>query len=129
MHSSRAPLRSPGGLPGGADLLAERLVFVSDVLALMAAARGVRPGPRPSGAPGRRPHAATVHRWILRGVGGVHLEAVKLGGRWATSVEAVDRFIDRLTHAATAPAPQLRPPAAARRAARLAAEAAEAEGL
>ena len=38
-------------------------------------------------------HVSTLHRYRLRGVGGVRLEAVKLGGRWYTSLEAIDRFV------------------------------------
>jgi hypothetical protein len=44
------------------------------------------------------PHLATVHRWRLRGVrGGVKLETCLCGGRRFTSVEAVQRFVDRLS--------------------------------
>jgi hypothetical protein len=50
--------------------------------------------------PGRRGRPVTqgcVMRWILRGVKGpggrrVRLEAVRLGGRWLTSLEALERF-------------------------------------
>jgi len=46
---------------------------------------------------GDRPVSVScIMRWILAGVptaaGRVHLEAVRLGGRWLTSVEAIDRF-------------------------------------
>jgi len=40
---------------------------------------------------------ATLHRWITYGTKGVRLEAAKLGGRWRTSEEAIQRFSDRLT--------------------------------
>jgi len=46
---------------------------------------------------GRRVHISTVYRWISRGVGGVRLEAVKLGRTLVTSREALQRFADRLT--------------------------------
>src|SRR5262249_50483744 len=39
----------------------------------------------------------TVYGWITRGASGVKLEAAKVGGRWRTSEEAVQRFSDRLT--------------------------------
>ena len=43
---------------------------------------------------GHRPDNATLWRWITRGVGGVKLEAVRLGGRSIyTSTEALHRFI------------------------------------
>ena len=38
------------------------------------------------------PHASTVQRWFLRGVRGVRLETVLIGGKRFTSVEALDRF-------------------------------------
>jgi hypothetical protein len=42
-----------------------------------------------------------VYRWILDGVrtphGKVRLEAIRLGGRWLTSVEALERFAARQT--------------------------------
>lgn len=48
---------------------------------------------------GQRPHAATLHRWRLKGVSGVQLETVRVGGRRFTSREAVRRFIERSTAA------------------------------
>lgn len=42
------------------------------------------------------PHIATLHRWRLRGVRGVKLETVLVGGRRFTSVEALARFTERL---------------------------------
>jgi len=45
----------------------------------------------PSGRPGRKVHIATIHRWFDRG----DLEFVKIGGRKFTSVEALNRFINR----------------------------------
>ena len=35
-------------------------------------------------------------RWITHGVDGQRLEAVKVGGRWMSTVAAVERFIERL---------------------------------
>lgn len=40
---------------------------------------------------------ATIYRWITQGSRGVRLEAAKVGGRWRTSEEAIQRFSDRLT--------------------------------
>jgi hypothetical protein len=67
--------------------------------------------------------ASCVLRWVLSGVrvpggGRIRLEAVRLGGRWLTSVEALERFAERQTPGLDAPkngAPP-RPPASRRRA-------------
>ncbi|MCU0711973.1 MAG: DUF1580 domain-containing protein, partial [Pirellula sp.] len=37
---------------------------------------------------GKRPDKATICRWIMRGVAGVKLEAVKIGPNWVTSMQA-----------------------------------------
>jgi hypothetical protein len=47
--------------------------------------------------PGRPIHRSTIERWHTRGVGGVKLETVKLGGIRATTVEALRRFLDRVS--------------------------------
>lgn len=44
-----------------------------------------------------RPHSSTRHRWALKGVRGVRLETVVIGGRRYTSSEAIQRFINRLS--------------------------------
>lgn len=44
---------------------------------------------RPSG---KKLHVSAVYRWLQRGVGGVRLESVKIGGTTYTSVEALARF-------------------------------------
>jgi Protein of unknown function (DUF1580) len=45
-----------------------------------------------------RPHIATVYRWMMRGVrGGIKLETALVGGSRWTSVEAIQRFVDRLS--------------------------------
>ncbi len=55
-------------------------------------AAGRLPG-RPDGRPFR---AATLYRWLRLGVHGVRLEAQRIGGRWYTSLAAVQRFLDAL---------------------------------
>ena len=40
---------------------------------------------------------ATIYRWINQGCRGVRLEAARVGGRWRTSEEAIQRFSNRLT--------------------------------
>jgi len=52
--------------------------------------------------PGKNLCFSTIWRWILKGahdVDGniVRLEAVRLGGRWVTSREAIARFSENLT--------------------------------
>jgi hypothetical protein len=51
---------------------------------------------------GKKTHLSTILRWITRGAKApsgerVRLEAVRLGGRWITSREALQRFAERLT--------------------------------
>lgn len=47
-----------------------------------------------------RPHISTVHRWRLRGVRGVKLETVLVGGRRFTSDAALAEFVRCTTLAA-----------------------------
>lgn len=46
---------------------------------------------------GRRPDKTTMYRWCLRGVRGVKLEHVRLGGVIFTSRQAITRFIEAQT--------------------------------
>jgi hypothetical protein len=48
-------------------------------------------------------HPATLHRWRLHGVRGVKLDAVKLGGRWYTTEQAVQRFVAVLSGSGVSP--------------------------
>lgn len=87
-------------------------------ISLTQAARLLPPGRR-----GRPASLSCVLRWVLSGATGpsgerVRLEAVRLGGRWVTSREALQRFAERLTprFAAEAEAPTPRSPAQRRRA-------------
>lgn len=60
----------------------------------------------------------TAWRWALRGVGGIKLESIKIGGTRYTSREACQRFLERLNGVAPQPttaAPTTRADAAARR--------------
>jgi hypothetical protein len=47
-----------------------------------------------------RPDLSTVWRWRLRGIRGVQLETTMRGGKRYTSVEALQRFHERVTAAA-----------------------------
>jgi hypothetical protein len=51
---------------------------------------------------GKRTHLSTLVRWIVDGARRpdgtrVQLEAVRLGGRWMTTAQAIQRFADALT--------------------------------
>jgi hypothetical protein len=43
------------------------------------------------------PHPSTLVRWALRGIRGLKLETVVIGGRRYTSIEAIHRFISTLS--------------------------------
>lgn len=64
------------------------------VLSLKEAARRL-----PRQANGKKVHVSTLHRWCSRGLKGVRLESLKLGGRLVTSVEALQRFAERCSTA------------------------------
>lgn len=59
------------------DLLAEDIIRLNEV---------------PQEIPGRV-DVSTVWRWAQRGVGGIKLETVKVGGKKLTSRQALSRFI------------------------------------
>jgi hypothetical protein len=41
---------------------------------------------------GRRVHISAIYRWVQRGIKGVRLEAIRIGGTTYTSREALQRF-------------------------------------
>lgn len=43
---------------------------------------------------GKHPSPNAVWRWCRKGVGGVHLEHIRVGGRLFTSAEALNRFVN-----------------------------------
>ena len=45
---------------------------------------------------GKKIHASSLWRWARKGIHGVRLETRRLGGRFVTSLEALDRFAKRL---------------------------------
>lgn len=59
----------------------------------------------PYRANGKTLHISAVYRWTLRGIRGVRLETVKVGGTTYTSREAIQRFSERLS--GTEPIPRL----------------------
>jgi hypothetical protein len=48
---------------------------------------------------GRNTHPATLYRWANEGLHGVRLETIRVGGTQCTSVEALQRFFDKLSMA------------------------------
>lgn len=68
------------------DLASEHLIRISEVPRHLP----VRPN-------GKRLHISACYRWILKGTRGVVLESIRIGGTTYTSIEAVQRFGDRLT--------------------------------
>ena len=68
-------------------------IHTEQVISLTEAAKRL-----PSGR-GKRLHPSTLHRWAMRGCGGTKLEAIVIGGRRCTSLEALHRFIERRTAA------------------------------
>ena len=51
-------------------------------------------------------HRSTVYRWAGGRVNGCRLETLRVGGRRRTSVEALQRFFERLTAAEPSPQPE-----------------------
>lgn len=64
----------------------------------------------PPARQGKRTHLSTLLRWILRGARNpagetIHLEGIRIGGRWMVSRESLQRFFERLTPRTDSPAP------------------------
>jgi hypothetical protein len=55
---------------------------------------------------GRKVHASTIYRWAIHGCGGIYLEAVKTPSGLCTSIQAIQRFLNRLTMASKLPRQQ-----------------------
>ena len=51
----------------------------------------------PRGQSGKKIHRATGFRWALKGIRGIRLETIKVGGSRFTSHEALSRFIVHLS--------------------------------
>lgn len=76
-------LRSPSS---GIDFRHEHLIL------LTAAWKYLPPPDR------ERRNPAKFHRWAGKGLSGIRLETIRIGGRRYTSIEALERFCDRLTY-------------------------------
>lgn len=79
------------------DIFSETRLALADAAAIIPPARN-----------GRKTHISTILRWILQGAKApdgrrVRLEAARIGGRWFTSREALERFSERLTPTADFP--------------------------
>src|SRR4051794_33944068 len=72
-------------------------LLTETVLSYREAVLGVLPSTE-----GRTIHVGTLHRWRMRGLDGVKLESLKIGGRWYTSLQALERFFNRLSGRAQA---------------------------
>jgi hypothetical protein len=46
---------------------------------------------------GKRVHVGTLHRWRSRGLKGIRLPALRVGGVWMTSAAALNWFFQRLS--------------------------------
>jgi hypothetical protein len=63
----------------------------------------------PKDVPGR-PSISTLMRWARKGIRGITLETVLIGGRRYTSLEAIGRFVRRLSSSPTHPESLSPPP-------------------
>ena len=77
---------------------------------------------------GKKPHISCLYRWASRGLRGVRLETVQIGGTRCTSREALARFFASLTEGCNQPK-ESRSPTARQRAARQAERELEKLGL
>jgi Protein of unknown function (DUF1580) len=105
------------------DITAETSLSLAEAAKLVPPARS-----------GNRCHLSTILRWITKGAKApdgsiVRLEAARLGGRWLTSREALQRFSAKLTPSTDAEAPAPRAPATRSRASSRAAAELERAGL
>ena len=78
---------------------------------------------------GRRVHLSTVFRWRLRGIAGVTLETISIGGQTYTTVEAILAFFKESTAAKRRRQPRASEAEKSRNCAKANRLAAEAESL
>lgn len=65
----------------------------------------------PPGRGNTRTHPSTIYRWISRGIRGIRLESICIGGKTYTSVEALQRWADALSSRPAAITSAIRTPA------------------
>jgi len=68
------------------DLTAETVISLTEATKRLPARRE-----------GKRPHVATLYRWASDGYKGFRLETIRVGSTLCTSLEALQRFCERLT--------------------------------
>ena len=66
-------------------------ITAEEPISLVEAARRL-----PERSSGNRIHVSTLYRWTQRGIKGVRLETIQVGGTRCTSMEALGRFFGRL---------------------------------
>jgi hypothetical protein len=71
------------------DLKTERVLSFAEACRHLPRRRASRPA-----------HPGTLYRWAAKGLRGVHLETIQVGGTQCTSLEALQRFFERLEAAA-----------------------------
>jgi hypothetical protein len=70
------------------DISTERLITLSEAAKLL-----------PQRRRGRKTHVSTLRRWVTCGSRGMRLESLRTPSGICTSVEAVQRFLEHVTHA------------------------------
>lgn len=85
---SREAVEQSVGLASDIDILDQTLISAEGVAAIV-----------PPRRRGRRLHRSTFHRWCAKGLNGIVLPSVWIGGQRYTSVEALKTFIERVTEA------------------------------
>lgn len=105
------------------DLTTEKAISLDEARAILPLGRG-----------GKRVSPSCLWRWMLKGArapGGrlVKLEGLRIGGRWVTSREALQRFAEALTPSFEDAEPSPKPAAARRKAADRAGRQLEAMGI
>lgn len=93
-RSTPAKIGAPSRILSEELAVTENLAARSQLLTFREAAK-LLPG---------RPHVSTIHRWRLRGIRGVKLQTVRVGGRRYVSAGSLARFIAETTRAADASA-------------------------
>ena len=79
------------------DSARETLISLADVPANLPNRRG-----------GKRPHVSCIYLWCQCGCKGIKLEVLQVGGTKCTSLEALQRFYERLSAVASGEAPPVR---------------------
>jgi hypothetical protein len=68
------------------DISSEHLIAIREVPKIL-----------PARVNGKVIHISAVYRWLLRGVRGIRLDSITIGGTTYTSTEALQRFAEQLS--------------------------------